>query len=1080
MSVSLEEFSKLKISEEKKKDDIDIVFDSDEDSDDEDKKKEFDIVFVNSSDEEDESSDEEESDDEFEEPNEFGIKMIKGFTLFDHQIDAVKWMQEREENPRLGVAGGLLALIMGLGKTNCSSTLCMTETHDPGSYIDGAFTGLGSKIVSDYADRHIFPNLVICSKTVAYEWKRDIKKFYGNSCPFLYFHRSAMKKTFDLLTYDDIKDYKIIITTYETIMNVAKKHKLADRQFILDQFHRRAGIENAKKPSSSVTNSAKGGLILFKTPWHRIIADESHRFANPKTSTFHAMMCLYGDKKWCLSGTPLRNYCFPGNTRVITDKGNIKIKDIMSNDSFPNILSFNQEKGIFEYKKLLTKWILKPESSLITIVMGKKKISCTSDHRILTLNGYVEAKYLKLGDQIIYYDDTKRGCNLNILNKDQEQIAIGSYLGDGHFRVGEYNRVSLHVGHCEKQKNYCEWKANIFGCKIKIGKNNGFGYDSLVYKFDTTSFYFTIPVIENKNSVPKELIDKIDNLALAIWYMDDGYFINGHGIELATHSFDLESQEMLCEKLRSFNIECDIRQKKQKGTVYNFIYINAKGTRELIKRVYPYIHEDLKYKVLCNLITQQIEDDNKELTDVFWEKENIPIKSRKIGQIIKQYTLYKGKQCIGLFKWDVCKKCNIVSFLNKRNDGNSYKCNNCRKNTTSLKKHLRFEFVSREIHVINNKFYEYKLHPVTQIYTCNKNYDYVYDIEVEDNHNFIIGSLDDNIRYGPVVHNCSDLYSQFRFCGYDQCMLPKQFNYNTYDRSKMYEFILCKDYKDTGIKLPDIKENNIEIVLKDREKEIYDYYHGATKAVYNGFLIGSYNFSNVLTLFLRLRQICVSPYTILAESSRNYKQGKEDQEYTLSQKILDEMTAGLATWVKDKTSTSGIHSAKMTAMIDVLKNKIKPGEKTLVFTSFKKVIDVAVLALQTAMPDKKFLILDGDVTGDERDSTLDMFKDHKLGYDVMFISYKVGSEGLNLVEANNIIMFENWWCPSTKQQAKFRSYRIGQKNEVNIWNLIVKNSIEEKIEAICQEKLKLIDDFLISKKKFSTKMDAATLGRVIR
>lgn len=646
MSVSLEEFSKLNVSGRldlsRDKKEIEITFDSD--SDDEENKNQkaaFDIVFINSSDEDDssdndESDNDEREDEEFGPPNEFGVPMIKGFSLFKHQVSGIKWMKEREENPRLGVNGGILALSMGLGKSNSITTLCMSENFDPSESVNDTFSHLKSKTILDYIDYHSFPNLVVCSKTVAYEWKRDIKKFYGSRCPFFYFHKSALKGSrFDLITYNDIKDYKIIITTYETVMHVAKKHKLSEKQFFLDQFNRNAGITNSVRPSMITTNSAKGGLVLFKTPWNRIIADESHRMANPRSSTFFSMMCLYGEKKWCLSGTPLRNYC-------------------------------------------------------------------------------------------------------------------------------------------------------------------------------------------------------------------------------------------------------------------------------------------------------------------------------------------------------------------------------------------------------------------------------------------------------------SDLYSQFRFCGYNKEFLPKQFNYNTYDRCKMYEFILYKEYKDTDIKLPAIKEHTIEIELQGREKEIYEYYHGATKKVYNGFLIGSYNFSNVLTLFLRLRQICVSPYTVLAESSRNYKQGKEDKEYTLSQKILDEMTLGLASWAKDKTGTSGIDSAKMKEMINILKYKIKPGEKTLVFTSFKKVIDVAVLALQTYIPDRKYLILDGDVTGEERDNTLDIYKDKNLDHDIMFISYKVGSEGLNLVEGNNIIFFEGWWSPSVKQQAKARCHRIGQENEVNVWNLIIKNSIEEKIEAICREKLKLIDDFLISKKKISTKLDAATLGRIIK
>jgi SNF2 family DNA or RNA helicase len=599
------------------------------------KKNEYNIVFDSSSDDEEESEGEESEEEpieEFGEYNEFGVKMMKGYSLYRHQIEGINWMIEKEKNPRLGINGGIYSLYMGLGKSNSISTLCMIDNNVK-SCIDLKYSNLQSKIIKDYIEP-LYPCLVICSKTVAYEWKRDIKKFYGDSCPFFYFHKSSLKNKFDTIKFDDIKNFKIVISTYETVMNAAKKHKLADKQFFLDQFNRNAGILNSTRPLPSQTKSATGGLVLFKTPWKRIICDESHRMANPRSSTFFSMMCLYGEKKWCLSGTPLKNYT-------------------------------------------------------------------------------------------------------------------------------------------------------------------------------------------------------------------------------------------------------------------------------------------------------------------------------------------------------------------------------------------------------------------------------------------------------------SDLYSQLRFCGYDQCISPNQFNYDMYQRSKLYEFILYKEYKDTDIKLPNIKEYVIEIELKDREKEIYDYYHGATKAVYNGFMIGSYNFSSVLTLFLRLRQICVCPYTLLAESSRTYKKEKEDKEYSLSQKILDEMTSGLASWLKDKNGTSGIYSSKIKEVINILKN-IKQGEKTLVFTSFKKVIDIAVSAIKLFLPDKKFLVLDGDVTGDKRDDVLNNFKNGDLDYDVMFISYKVGSEGLNLVEANNIIMLENWWSPVHKSQAISRVHRIGQTKNVNVWHLIVKNSIEEKIETICNEKIKLIDDFLVSKKKFNNKLNATTIGRILK
>jgi SNF2 family DNA or RNA helicase len=100
---------------------------------------------------------------------------------------------------------------------------------------------------------------------------------------------------------------------------------------------------------------------------------------------------------------------------------------------------------------------------------------------------------------------------------------------------------------------------------------------------------------------------------------------------------------------------------------------------------------------------------------------------------------------------------------------------------------------------------------------------------------------------------------------------------------------------------------------------------------------------------------------------------------------------------------------------------------------------------------------------------------------IMLINYKVGSEGLNLVEAKHIILCENWWTPVVQQQAKARSHRIGQDKKINIWTITVKNSIEEKIEDICNSKKILINSFLQSnQEKQKIKLDSYTLGRLLK
>lgn len=79
---------------------------------------------------------------------------------------------------------------------------------------------------------------------------------------------------------------------------------------------------------------------------------------------------------------------------------------------------------------------------------------------------------------------------------------------------------------------------------------------------------------------------------------------------------------------------------------------------------------------------------------------------------------------------------------------------------------------------------------------------------------------------------------------------------------------------------------------------------------------------------------------------------------------------------------------------------------------------------------------------------------------VFLISLKAGGTGLNLTAAEAVIHYDPWWNSSAQNQATDRAYRIGQKNMVSVYNLIMKDSIEEKIVRLQQEKKNLADVFV--------------------
>ena len=86
------------------------------------------------------------------------------------------------------------------------------------------------------------------------------------------------------------------------------------------------------------------------------------------------------------------------------------------------------------------------------------------------------------------------------------------------------------------------------------------------------------------------------------------------------------------------------------------------------------------------------------------------------------------------------------------------------------------------------------------------------------------------------------------------------------------------------------------------------------------------------------------------------------------------------------------------------------------------------------------------------------------------ISLKAGGTGLNLTGADMVIHYDPWWNLSAQNQATDRAYRIGQKNNVQVFKLIAENSIEEKIINLQNKKRDLINSVISEKETFISKM----------
>ncbi|KAL8805791.1 MAG: hypothetical protein Q9200_005281 [Gallowayella weberi] len=75
---------------------------------------------------------------------------------------------------------------------------------------------------------------------------------------------------------------------------------------------------------------------------------------------------------------------------------------------------------------------------------------------------------------------------------------------------------------------------------------------------------------------------------------------------------------------------------------------------------------------------------------------------------------------------------------------------------------------------------------------------------------------------------------------------------------------------------------------------------------------------------------------------------------------------------------------------------------------------------------------------------------------IMIASLKAGGVGLNLTMASKVICIDLWWNSSVEQQAFCRVYRIGQENETFITRFVAKNTVDEKLLQMQEEKSKAI------------------------
>ncbi|MGZ4673124.1 MAG: DEAD/DEAH box helicase [Ilumatobacteraceae bacterium] len=154
-------------------------------------------------------------------------------------------------------------------------------------------------------------------------------------------------------------------------------------------------------------------------------------------------------------------------------------------------------------------------------------------------------------------------------------------------------------------------------------------------------------------------------------------------------------------------------------------------------------------------------------------------------------------------------------------------------------------------------------------------------------------------------------------------------------------------------------------------------------------------------------------------------------------------------------SRLGGRSGKLLRFDELITDLLDAGEQALVFTQFREM----GLLLQRHLLERFSLptpFLHGGVSKSGRDRMVDEFQAGS-GSPLLLVSLKAGGTGLNLTAASRVVHYDRWWNPAVEDQATDRAWRIGQHRSVFVHKLVCQGTIEERVDAMINDKRALAD-----------------------
>ena len=286
------------------------------------------------------------------------------------------------------------------------------------------------------------------------------------------------------------------------------------------------------------------------------------------------------------------------------------------------------------------------------------------------------------------------------------------------------------------------------------------------------------------------------------------------------------------------------------------------------------------------------------------------------------------------------------------------------------------------------------------------------------------------------------LFSYKKFKNLYETPIVKENDVKVMNKLKMLiePFILRRTKGEVLTELPEKTVTVLNNEMEEEQKNLYiSYLAQARQEVADEINLNGLERSHIkiLAVLTRLRQICCHPSLFI----KDYADG----------------------------------SSKLNQCMEIIEDAVKGNHKILLFSGYTSMFPIIEKELQKL--NIKYFKLTGSTKVDERIDLVDEFNEN-ANIKVFLISLKAGGTGLNLTGADMVIHYDPWWNISTENQATDRAYRIGQKNNVQVYKLITKNSIEEKIYELQQKKAELIDNMLSTKTSFINQLSREDIMRL--